>query len=107
MGLGISSHLKVTGTPVTVTGTGDTTIYTPPSGKRVRLLWIYIAASDLNLLESVVEVRFGTNPIYRFPMGASSIFAHRSVREGNVNEALIVNSSIVATMYVNLDVEDF
>jgi hypothetical protein len=107
MGLGISSPFKVEGTPVTVTTTGDTTIYSPPSGKRVRLLWICMAASDANPNETVVEVRFGSNGIYRLPMAANSVFAHSSIREGGVDEALIVNSSVLATIYANVDLEVF
>lgn len=97
----------VTGTPVTVSASGDTTIFTPSAGKRVRLKWIGLSSPSSNTASVLVTVKLGGSPIYLWDMNAPGAFAHSSVREGPVDGALSVNLSSAQTVRVNIDVGEF
>ncbi len=99
----------VTGSPVTVTAAGDTTVYTPAAGMRVRLKWVGLSSPSTNSAPTTATVKWSgaTGNVYRWSMGAPGAFAHGSVREGAVDEALVVNLSEAQSVFVNLDVEEF
>lgn len=86
---------------------GDNTVVTPTSGKSIRLKWFSMATSESNGAEVVVTVKLGSTVLYMWPMGAPAAFAHGSVREGGVNDPLVVNLSIARGVYVNYEFEEF
>lgn len=96
------------GNAQTVSSSGDTTVYTCPANKHIRLKWTGWSSPASNTAETLVAMRFGANTaFYKWSMGAPGAFAHGVVREGAVNEDLIVNLSAAQPVYVNLDVEVF
>jgi hypothetical protein len=94
------------GTPALVNSTTETAVHTPASGKKIRLKWLYLATPEDNSAPIIVTVKIGTVNIYKVPMGAPGAFAHSSVREGAVDDALTVTCSAAQPLYVNLDVEE-
>ena len=99
----------VTGTPSgAISVTGPTILYTPASGKRVRLRWVHASASQDNTAEVVATIKIGATTIYQVPLGNPGVFAHSSIREGDVDEKLTLTLSASGrTVYVNFDVEEF
>lgn len=95
------------GSPVTATAAGDTTVYTPTPGARVRLKWLGLSSPSGNSASVLATVRIGTTEIYRWSMGAPGAFSHSSVREGGVDEELVINLDDDQTVHVNIDVEEF
>jgi hypothetical protein len=101
----------VTGQPSVLNTSGDHVVYTPASGQRGRLKWISLYSDPDNTQKCVVTVKWegASGPIYMppFPAGYGA-FMHSSVREGLIDERLIVNLSADQTIYVaGLDQEDF
>ena len=85
----------------TVTASGNTTVYTPAAGKRLRLRWIY-AINDPDL---------AGNPLIRISLGAEEKFrlyaiSKRQLVTGPVNGALIFNLSEAASVAVTALVEE-
>lgn len=75
-----------------LTTSGDHTLYTPASGKTLRLLWIYLVSSKDNTLEVLATVKLGATVIYRAYLGTPGIFAHReTVDAGAADDALVLN----------------
>jgi hypothetical protein len=97
-----------TGFAQSVSSPGATTVYTPAAGSRARLKWIGLSSPAGNTAETVVSIRFAAGtPFYIWNMGAPGAFAHGTVREGGVDEPLIVSLTAGQMVYVNFDVEDF
>lgn len=95
------------GSPATVAVAGNTTVYTPSSGKRVRLKWIGLSSPSTNTASMLVTISLGGTPIYAWDMGNPGAFAHGTVREGPVDGVLSVNLSDSQTVRVNFDLEEF
>ncbi len=96
-----------TGSPVVVQNIGPTTIYTPASGKRIRLKWLAMATPDTNGETVIITVTLSDIDIYMWPMPAPGAFMHSSVREGERDGLLTITLSVPQTVYVNLDIEEF
>lgn len=99
------------GDAVEVTTSGDTDVYDPAAGKRIRLKWLGFSSSPDMAAATKVTARFGSNaPFYSWWMGAPGAFAHGFIREGGVDEKLIVNCSVApgggTPLLVNIDVEE-
>lgn len=103
----------VTGEPSVLNTAGDNTIYTPQTGKAIRLKWISLYSDPDNTAKCVALVKWSgaSGNLYQpiFPPGPGmGAFQHKSVREGAPDETLIVNLSATQTIYVaGLDVEEF
>jgi hypothetical protein len=98
----------VSGTPQTVSLAGDTTIYTPAAGHRVRLKWVGLSSPSTNTATVIATVKWSDGTlIYIWDLGAPGAFAHSSVREGAVDASLVVTLSGSQTIRFNLDVEEF
>lgn len=99
----------VRGTPQTLTTSGDHTVYTPASGKRIRLKWLWLSTPSTNSASVLAVAKWGgaSGDIYFVDLGAPGAFGHSSVREGEVDETLVVNLDGAQTVRVNLDVEEF
>ena len=85
----------------TVTASGSTTVYTPASGKRVRLHWTY-AISDPSA---------SSNPLIKVLLGAEEKFrvyalSKRQTVTGPVDGALIVNLSAAGSVAVTALLEE-
>jgi hypothetical protein len=97
---------------VTASSSGNNTIHTPSSGKKVRLFYFdYSAGSDVAGV--LVGIKFGSNAVfdnqYLIAPGqpfARNIKAGNSYVEGAVDEPLIVNLSAAQTVYVNVELEE-
>lgn len=96
----------VSGVPATITNTTQTTVYTPTSGKAVRLKWIGLK-TPAGAADTVVTIRIGATTIYQWPMTALDVFSHSTIREGAADAVLSVQCSVASTVYVNIDVEEF
>lgn len=93
---------------VTISASGDNTIYTPSAGKSVRLRWIGLSASQNNSAEVLATVKLGTKVVYEWYLGNPGAFAHwESVAANNPGDALIVNLSAAASVAVSYTVEEF
>lgn len=69
-----------------VTASGDTTIWTPASGKKLRVFWVS-AINDPDQSQSPkIILKFGTNEIYR-----GYAIAHWEIFDGAVDQALVCN----------------
>lgn len=96
-----SSELEFTHVVATVTTSGSTTVYTPASGNRIRLRWIY-ALNDPDLTSSpLIRVFLGADEKYRV-----YALAKRQLTTGPVDGALIVNLSEAASVAVTVLLEE-
>lgn len=97
------------GTPQTLSTSGDHDVYVPVSGYRVRLKWVGFSSPDSNTATVLATLKWSgaTGSIYAWDLSAPGAFAHGTVREGAVDEKLVVNLDGAQTVRVNLDVEEF
>jgi len=96
------------GSPVTASTSGNTTIYTPQPGRRVRLTWLGLSSPSSNTDTVLAIIKWsGGSEIYRWHMSAPGAFAHSSIREGGVDESLLINLNGSQVVEVNIDVEEF
>lgn len=95
------------GSPATVAASGSTVVYTPASGKSIRLKWIGLSSPSTNTAVNLVDVVLSGTTIYRWDMGFPGAFAHGTVREGSANGTLSVSCSNAQPLHVNFDVEEF
>jgi hypothetical protein len=74
--------------------TATTTVYTPVTGKRLRLRWCGFSMGSAGT-ECVVTVRFGgTQVLYQWDLSAPGAFSRRSGRQAiNTDDALFVDIS--------------
>lgn len=95
--------------PGAISATGPTTLYTPATGKKIRLKWLHLASSQDNSAEVVATVKIGSDVIYVLPLGNPGAFAHSSIREAsNANDLLTLTLSASGrAVYPNFDVEEF
>lgn len=104
---GYATYNPQSGSPAVLNTSGDHVLYTPASGKSIRLKWIGIKAPRTNNGDVVITIKFNTTEIYKWYLTRSDLFAHATIREGAVNESLIVNLSDNQYIYANFDVEEF
>lgn len=96
-----STDLEYTSVATTVTAIGDTTIYTPATGKAVRLHWIYAMNDPMAATSTVITVKIGSQVLY-VTYGVSK----RQQFTGAVNAALIINLSAAGNVAVTAFVEE-
>lgn len=85
----------------TITNIGDTTIYTPAAGKRIRLRWIY----------AINDPVAGTVPLMRVFLGTAEKFrvyalSKRQVVTGDINAPLIINLNASGSVAVTVLLEE-
>jgi hypothetical protein len=90
-----------------VTTAGLTTIYTPQSGRALRLKYVALLTPSTNSGPVVVAVILGTDQPYLVPLSAPGAFAHACNRKGVEGGVLAVNLSDSQDVYVNFDVSEF
>jgi hypothetical protein len=101
----------VSSQPSVFSTAGDHVVYAPAAGKSARLKWVSIYSDPSNTAPCIVTLKWSgaTGNIYNppFPAGISA-FQHAGVREGAVDETIIINLSASQTIYVaGIDAEDF
>lgn len=96
------------GTPQLINTSGNTVLFTPPSGKRIRLKWLAMTSPDTNSSTVIVTIVLSGTSLYIWPLGVPGIFSHNSVREGDVDGTLVANLNISGqNVYINMDLEVF
>lgn len=77
----------------TITASGNTTLYTPSAGKRVRLRWIYALNDPDNSTNPLIKIFLGAEEKYRV-----YAISKRQWTTGPVDGPLIVNLSEAASV---------
>ena len=85
----------------TVTASGDTTIYTPASGKRVRLRWLYAINDPGSSASPLIKIFLGAQEKYRV-----YAVSKRQLTTGPIDGPLIVNLSEAAEVAVTFLLEE-
>jgi hypothetical protein len=96
-----SGEREYTHVVATVTASGATTVYTPATGKRVRLRWAYAINDPSSDTSPLIKVLLGAEEKYR-------VFAlsKRQVVTGPVDGALIIDLSAAAQVAVTVLLEE-
>lgn len=96
-----SGEQEFTHVVATVTASGDTPLYTPASGKRVRVRWVYAINDPGSSASPLIKVFLGNREIYR-------VFAisKRQLVTGPVDGALIINLDEAASVAVTVLLEE-
>jgi len=85
----------------TVTASGSTTVFTPASGRRVRLRWIYALNDPGSTASPLIKVFLGDEEKYRV-----YALSKRQIVTGPINGALIINLSEAAEVAVTALLEE-
>lgn len=85
----------------TVTNAGNTTIYTPSPGKRIRLRWLYAINDPGSSSSPLIKIFLGAEEKYRL-----YALSKRQLTTGPVDGALIVNLSEAAEVAVTFLLEE-
>lgn len=96
-----SGEEEFTHTVATVTASGSTTVYTPASGKRVRLRWIYAINDPDATTSPLIRVFLGAEEKYRV-----YALSKRQMVTGPVNGALIINLDQAGSVAVTALIEE-
>lgn len=98
---------------VTASLSGDTTIYTPPTGKKAGLQYVCLSADGANSADVVVIVKFGAGGSAKYKLSlkpgaiwARNIGARMRWLLGAVNEPLVVNLNAAQSVHVSVEVEE-
>jgi hypothetical protein len=96
-----SGEYEYTHVVATVTASGPTTIYTPTSGKLIRLRWLYAINDPSSSASPLIRVFLGAQEYYR-------VFAlsKRQVISGPIDGSLIVNLSTTGSVAVTAILEE-
>lgn len=84
-----------------VTASGNTTIYTPSAGKRIRLRWQYAINDPGSTASPLIKIFLGAEEKYRL-----YALSKRQMTTGPVNGALIINLSEAADVAVTFLLEE-
>ena len=85
----------------TVTASGNTTVYTPLAGKRIRLRWMYAINDPTATTTPLIKVFLGASEKYRV-----YALSKRQLVIGPVDGALIVNLSAAGSVAVTALLEE-
>lgn len=96
-----SSDREYTHVVATVTASGDTTIYTPAAGMKVRLRWIYAMNDPTSATAVLIKVFLDTEEKYR----AWALSKGQQVT-GPTDGALVINLSGAANVAVTALLEE-
>lgn len=88
-----SGEHEYTHVVATITASGSTTVYTPSSGKRVRLRWVYAISDPGSSSNPLIKVLLGSEEKYR----VYALSKRQSVT-GPVDGALAVNLSTTGSV---------
>jgi len=98
---GDSAEQEFTHIVGTIIASGSTTIYTPASGKRVRLRWSYAINDPGSTASPLIKIFLGAQEKYRV-----YAISKRQMTTGAVDASLIVNLSEAAEVAVTFLLEE-
>jgi hypothetical protein len=98
---GDSAEQEFTHIVGTITSSGNTTIYTPASGKRIRLRWLYAINDPGSAASPLIKISLGAQEKYRV-----YAISKRQMTTGEVDAPLIVNLSEAAEVAVTFLLEE-
>jgi hypothetical protein len=96
-----SGEQEYTHVVATVTASGNTTVYTPAAGKRVRLRWTYAVNDPGSTATPLIKVFLGAEEKFRV-----YVLSKRQLVTGPVDGALIINLSEAAEVAVTVLLEE-
>lgn len=96
-----SGEREYTHVCATVTASGDTTLYTPAAGKRVRVHWIYAINDPTASSPTLIKISLGA--VEKFRVYALS---KRQLMTGAVNDPLKINLSATGSVAVTAILEE-
>lgn len=96
-----SGEREYTHVCTTVTASGDTTIYTPASGKAIRVHWVYAINDPTASTPILIKIKLGTTEKFRV-----YALSKRQLMTGAVNAALIINLSTSGSVAVTAILEE-
>lgn len=96
-----STDVEYTSVATSVTSAGDTVLYTPAAGKRVRLHWIYAVNDPVAETSTLLTVKLGTQVFY-----VAWAISKRQRFTGPIDGQLIINLSAVGQVAVTAFVEE-
>lgn len=98
---GDSAEQEFTHIVGTITASGNTTVYTPSAGKRIRLRWIYAINDPGSSASPLIKIFLGNLEKYRV-----YAISKRQLTTGPVDGPLIVNLSEAAEVAVTFLLEE-
>lgn len=96
-----SGNYEFTHVVATVTSAGDTTIYTPAAGKRIRVYWTYAINDPASTASPLIKVFLGGTEKFR-----AYALSKRQQMTGIVDAPLVVNLSAAASVAVTFILEE-
>lgn len=96
-----STDIEYLPVATTIMALGDTVVYTPAAGKRVRLHWVYAINDPYSLTSSKITIRIGTKVLY-----VAWAISKRQQFTGDINAPLVVNLSSAANVAFTAFVEE-
>lgn len=96
-----SGEREYTHVVASVTASGDTTVYTPAAGKRVRLHWIYAINDPVSTTAPLIKVKLGASEKYRV-----YALSKRQLVTGPTDGALVVNLGVAGNVAVTALLEE-
>ena len=96
-----STDMEYTAVATTITASGDNIVYTPTTGKRVRLHWIYAINDPLSTTSTKITIKIGTTTYY-----VAWAISKRQQFTGVINGQLIINLSATGNVAVTAFLEE-
>jgi hypothetical protein len=96
-----SGNFEYTHIVQTITASGDTTVYTPAAGRRIRLHWSYAINDPSSASSPLIRVILGGAEKYRV-----YALSKRQRITGSVDGTLVVNLSATASVAVTFVLEE-
>lgn len=90
-----------------ITTAGDHDAITPPSGERIRVLWVAFIPDADNAASNLVQMGFGTTggSIAGQPKYVGYAMAHWEPFTGTVNQSFIINTETVEPVAITVHYE--
>jgi hypothetical protein len=98
---GDSAEQEFTHIVGTITASGNTTIYTPAAGKRIRVRWSYAINDPGSTASPLIKISLGAQEKYRV-----YAISKRQMTTGAVDAPLIINLSEAAEVAVTFLLEE-
>lgn len=96
-----SGEEEFTHVVATITASGNTTVYTPTSGRSVRLRWVYAINSPGSTANPLIRIFLGAQEKYR-----AYAISKRQMVTGPVDGPVIINLDAAASVAVTILLEE-
>lgn len=84
-----------------VTTAGDTVLYTPQLGKRIRLQWVYAINDPVSETSTLITIKLGTAQEY-----VAWALSKKQRVTGGIDQPLIINLSVAGNVAVTVLLEE-